>query len=79
MIMFTIGQTIINSIHSIHMENSMRYTRTFTINNIQANQLGACNFRSLYSDLELSEFILDNPMDTAYASVNISISKWQIL
>ena len=81
-IMYTIpgdGQTIIESIDSVHMENSMRYTRTFTIDNIQANQMGTCDFQSSYSGLELSEFILDNQMDTTYATVNISISKWQIL
>ena len=79
-ITFAVGQTIINSIHSVHiMENYiMRYTRTFTIDNIQANQMGTCSSQLLYSGLQPSKFILDNPMDIAHASVNISISKWQI-
>ena len=79
MIMYVVGQIIINSIHSVHMENSMRYTRTFTIDKIPANQMGTCLFQSSYSGLEPSEFILDNPMDITYVNVNISISKWQIL
>ena len=81
-IMYTIpgdGQIIIESIDSVHMENSMRYTRAFTIDNIQANQMGACSFRSLYSGLELSEFILDNQMDRTFVNVHVPISKWQIL
>ena len=68
----------IDSIHSVHMENYMRYTRTFTIDDIQANQMGACSFQPSYSGLKLSEFIFDNPMDIVYTNVNIiSISKWQ--
>ena len=77
-IMFAVDQTIINSIHSVHMENYMRYTRTFTIDNIQANQMGICSFQSSYRGLELSEFILDNQNRT-FANVYVPISKWQIL
>ena len=76
---YAAGQTVTNSIHSVHMENYMRYTRTFTIDSILANQIGICSFQSSYSGLEPLEFILNNPMDITYANVTISISKWQIL
>ena len=72
-------QIVIDSIHSVYMENSMRYTRTFIIDNIQANQMGICTFQSSYSGLEPLEFILDNPMDISYVFGNISISKANII
>ena len=78
-IMYTIPGDSQIIIDSVRMENSMRYTRIFTIDNIQVNQMGTCSSQSSYSGLEPLEFILDNPMDITYASVNISISKWQIL
>ncbi len=66
----------IDSIHSVCMENFMRYTRTFTIDNIQTNQMGTCSFQSSYNGLELSELILDNQMTPVFANVYILISKW---
>jgi hypothetical protein len=68
----------IDSGHSVHMGNYMRYTRTFTIDNIQANLMGTCSLSPAYGSLELSEFILDNQMDLDIANVYIAISKWQI-
>jgi hypothetical protein len=75
-IIFGVGYSIIDSIHSVRTENYMRYTRTFIIDNIQANQMGTCGFQSSYSGLELSEFILDNQITQVFANVYISISKW---
>ena len=76
-IIYSVGDIVIDSGPSVRIENSMCYTRDFAINNIQANQTGTCSFQSSYSGLELSEFILDNQIDsTIFANVNISISKW---
>ena len=71
-ITFTVDGKPIYSGHSVHMESYMHYTRTFTVENVQAFQAGICSFSSSY---ELSAFILEHQMDPIYANVNISISK----
>lgn len=64
---------LIDSDYPVHMESFTRYTRVFTISNIQSTQVSACVFHLPYN--ERSSFILVHQMDSVTTYVNISISK----
>ena len=72
-ILFVDEHVLIDSDYPVHMEGYTRYTRVFTISNVQATQVGACIFYPPYN--EGSSFILVHQMDSITAYVNISISK----
>ena len=65
---------IIDSDYSVHMRSYTRYTRNFTVNNIQENHEYACVIYPPYSELS-SIYILLHEVGPLYAYGNIQISK----
>ena len=77
-IMFSTVGTIIESEYSVHMESYTRYTRTFTIKNIQATQEYTCAVLPPYSELPSSYILMVEGgfMSLVYACLNVSISEY---
>ena len=77
MIMFSTGNDIVESDYSVQMESYMRYTRTFTIENIQKSQEYNCAFMPPYSELSPTYILMPqiDLMDSIIASVNVLISE----
>ena len=78
MITFSTGNDIIVSDYSVQMESYMRYTRTFTIENVQKSQEYNCAFMPPYSELSPMYILMpqNDLMASIFASVNISISEY---
>ena len=75
-ITFGTGSSLIDSNYSVHMESSTRYTRTFTIKNIQDNEEYNCVFLLLYnSEPSISYIVLLQNISMFDASLNVLISK----
>ena len=74
-IMFGTIEDLIDSDYSVHMESYTRYTRTFTIKNLQHNLEYICVFPPPYSELSAPYILMDLNSSMAYAYVNVSISK----
>ena len=70
-------QQIIRSDYSVQAEGYRRYTRTFTIKNVQPNLEYVCVFSPPYSELSASYILMDqnNSMASVHVFVDISISK----
>ena len=68
----------INPDNPVHMENYKRYTKTFTIKNIQASHEYRCFFSPpYYSELSpLNSILMTSTMAPLLISLNVSISKW---
>ena len=78
-ILFGTNERQISSNYLVHMESYARYTRTFTIKNIEESQEYTCVFYNIqYTEptvLYIKSFLPQNSSVLYYASLNISISK----
>ena len=72
------GSDPVETDYLVQMESYMRYTRTFTIENIQESQEYTCAILSLYSELSPMYILVHHTdlMDSIIASVNVSISEY---
>ena len=78
-IMFGTSSSSIDSDYSVHMESSSRYTKTFTIKNIQDSEEYICVFLLLYSEPSISYIFFPKTSQNIsifYVSLNVSISKF---
>lgn len=74
-IMFGTSEDLIDSDYLVRMESYTRYTRTFTIKNLQRNLQYICIFLTLYSELSAPYILMQQNSSMAYAYVNVSVSK----
>ena len=77
-IIFSTGDTNIESEYSIHMESYTRYTRTFTIKNIEATQEYTCAVLPPHTELPSSYILMveGGLSASVYARLNVSISEY---
>ena len=66
----------INPEYPVHVESYRRYTKIFTIKNIQASQEYVCAVLPPYSVVSPFSILMTSTMDPPYLSMTVSISKW---
>ena len=66
----------INPDYPVHMESYRRYTKTFTVKNIQANQEYLCVFLPQLSEVSPLNILMTSVMESLHVSLTVSISKW---
>ena len=73
-IVYTDGDEI-NPDYPIHVESYRRYTKSFTIKDIQASQEYVCSFLPPYSVVSPFSFLMTSTMDPLHVYLTVSISK----